>query len=76
MILQSGLFNSTVEERRAVLMAAWLDSDEADHEGRERIYRMLRSYDVVIMDLKEHLETGHLAQTELDFKKKIDYNPK
>lgn len=73
MILDSEVFQDAIQGRRALMIATWLESEEKDSEGRERIYRMLRSADALLDDLRDVLQTGQMAQQELDFNKKLDY---
>ena len=51
---------------RTRLTTEWADSPARDHEGREKIWLMLKSLNAVEVHLRTTLETGQMAQTQLN----------
>ena len=65
-LIEHPLFSEAMEKYRNRLMDEWTASPARDQEGRERLWLMQKTLDVVQQHLRELMETGKLASLQLE----------
>lgn len=65
-LIENPLFVEAVETYRQRLITEWTASPARDQEGRERLWLMQKTLDVVQQHLRELMETGKLASLQLE----------
>ena len=68
-VLEHPLFIEALNVYRNVLKDEWLNSPARDTEGRERIWVMQKTVEVVERHLREIMETGKLATIQWEQKR-------
>lgn len=70
-LMEHPLFKEALDLYRQRLMDEWASSPARDTEGRERLWLMAKTAEVVPQHLKELMETGKLASTQLEQKRTL-----
>ena len=70
-LIEHPLFQEALETYRQRLTKEWADSPARDTEGRERLWLMQKTLDVVQRHLLELMETGKLASIQLEQKRTL-----
>jgi|TARA_Y100001938_G_C7980242_1_gene374008 hypothetical protein len=67
-LLNNPMLKEAFEQLEKQYIEAWKISPNRDSEGRERIYLLMKSLDAVHAHLVSVLETGKLAEKQLNLK--------
>ena len=70
-VLENEVFQQVFADIEQELFQAWTDSPARDAEGREKIHQYLAMLKKVRTHLQSTLETGKLAQMELEHKRSL-----
>ena len=65
-ILEDEIFVEAIQKVSAELDQEWINSPGRDTEGRERIYRMKKMLNVLLVQLQSVMETGKLASKQIN----------
>ncbi len=68
-LIEHPLLREALDTYRQRLQAEWSASPARDTEGRERLWLMVKTVEVVEQHLKELIETGKLATVQLERKR-------
>jgi len=75
-ILENEEFQAAFEAIKTELINQWEQSPLRDNEGREKIHQYLTMLNKVKAQITSVMETGRLAQLELDHKRNISQRAK
>ena len=70
-VLENEAFISVFTDTEQELITAWKNSPVRDHEGREKIFLTLQMLNKLKQSLTTSLETGKLAQLEIERQKSL-----
>ena len=70
-ILQHPLLQEVISNRIQQLTQAWMESPQRDSEGRERLYLLISAWKTLQGDLQSVVDTGRLAEFELERKRTL-----
>lgn len=70
-ILQHPLLQEVISNRIQQLTNAWMESPQRDSEGRERLYLLISAWKTLQGDLQSVVDTGRLAEFELERKRTL-----
>lgn len=70
-VLENEAFLWAFESTEKELIEAWKNSPARDEEGREKLYLMLQLLGKIKATLTNSMETGKLAQMELEHKRSL-----
>jgi hypothetical protein len=70
-ILENEEFNSAFEAIQQEIIEQWKSAPARDAEGREKLYLMLKMGEKFKLALQSTMETGKLAQAELQHKQSL-----
>jgi hypothetical protein len=70
-LIEHPLFIEAVEAYRQRLNEEWAASPARDKDGREQIWLMQKTVNVVVGHLKQLMETGKLASLQLEQKRTL-----
>lgn len=71
-IIEDDLFQESFESVRAAILHAWASTSMKETENREFLFLMLRAADQFKQGLVTMLETGRMAEIQLDDEKSLD----
>lgn len=71
-IIEDELFQESFESVRAAVLHAWANTSMKETENREFLFLMLRAADQFKQGLVTMLETGRMAEIQLDDDKSLD----
>lgn len=64
-LLEDPMIADALSDMRATLRAAWESSPARDTDGREELYRYMRTIENFESCLRRHMETGEIARHHL-----------
>ena len=70
-VLENEAFAAAFDDIRQEITDQWKQSPVRDHEGREKLYELLRLTDKLEATLRRSLETGKLAVEELKYQRTL-----
>jgi hypothetical protein len=70
LLADTSLLSIAFEESRTALMRTWAALDTVENEKAKDLHRMLKCLDIVERVLRKHIETGQLAQHEIQGREK------
>lgn len=70
-VIENEAFQQVFSDIEQELFKAWMDSPARDAEGREKIHQYLAMLKKVKTHLQSTLETGKLAQLDLEHKRTL-----
>lgn len=70
-ILQHPLLQEVISNRIQQLTHAWMESPQRDSDGRERLYLLISAWKTLQGDLQSVVDTGRLAEFELERKRTL-----
>lgn len=65
LVLENEAFTAALADIRQEITDQWKNSPARDHEGREKLWQLLKLADKLESNLRTMLETGKLAALEL-----------
>jgi hypothetical protein len=73
-VLDNPLFEQAFVDIRAACLEAWAKSPRAESEHAKDLHRMVECLDTVKRCLKTHIDTGKLANREIEGRKLFSLN--
>lgn len=70
-VLENEVFQAVFEDIQREVIETWTNSPARDQEGREKLWQYLTMLQKVKTQLTQSLETGKLAQLELQHKQSL-----
>lgn len=70
-VLDNEAFAAAFADIKQELTDQWAQSPARDHEGREKLYQLLKLTDKLEATLRSSLETGKLAKLELEHQRSL-----
>ena len=70
-VLNSPMFAAAFADTRAAMLEAWAKLDNAGSDQAKDLHRMVKCLDRVRRCLEVHIDTGKLAQKEIEGRKRI-----
>jgi hypothetical protein len=71
LVLENEAFASALADMKQEIVDQWKSSPARDHEGREKLWTMLRLAEKLEANLRTTLETGRLAKLELEYQQTL-----
>lgn len=70
LLSDGSLLSVAFDESRTALMKTWAALETVDNEKAKDLHRMLKCLDIVERVIRKHIETGQLAQHEIQGREK------
>lgn len=70
-LIDNPMFVQAFEDTRKALLEAWASLDSPESEHSKDLHRMVKCLDKVKRCLETHIQTGKLAQKEIDGRRKL-----
>lgn len=70
-VLENEAFAAAFNDIKTEITAQWKQSPARDHEGREKLWQLLKLADKLEATLRTSLETGQLAKLDLQHKQSL-----
>lgn len=70
-VLENEAFTAAMADMKQEITEQWKSSPARDHEGREKLWQLLKLADKLEATLRTSLETGKLAKLDLQHKQTL-----
>lgn len=70
-LIESPMFSQAFDDTREALLEAWAGLDNPNSDHAKDLHRMVKCLEKVRKCMEEHIQTGKIAQKEIEGRKRL-----